>query len=321
MKMKKILLLVFIGAVIASAMLVGCQKAVNNLINNVDSTNSATVKVQAVDVSSVNSESDLATNDVDIAVTTNAKMGGTGTAIPNNGLPTDVGIDSSAQGLSITINYNGNINGCRTRTGKIVVQLVEGSRWRDVGAVLKLTFDSVRIHNSCTKKTIILMGVKYITNLSGGNLFTLVLAQPDTLIHKVRANYRVTFIDSVGNMDSAKWNVARNTKIAYSSALIFVTTGDTTINGISNVESYGTTRGGSSFTTAFTTPVISNTTCGLGFPIAGAVAHVVGIFPFAVQYGVDANGNQVLPPTCASYYKVSWVSIVTNATVSVVLPY
>jgi len=320
MKTNKILLIILTAAILASASLVGCKKAIDNLVNNLDNTYSTEAKAQSSDASAVNLESEQVTNEVLNVAAGSLMIVGAGNVSSGNGAPSDATLVPNVNYPTITINYNGTKIGCKQRKGSVVVSLIGNKLWTDSGAVLNITFDSVKIYNSCNNKTVILVGSKTITNLRKGNLFTLTKTPQDSLIHKVRANYNVVFIDSLGNKKFAQWNVARRTRINFLSTYIFTTYGDTVINTIPSVESWGTTRDGSSFTTSYTTPVISNSSCGVGNPLAGGVSYVVGVFPFIVQYGVDINGNQILPGNCAFFYKVNWVTV-AGTNISVILPY
>ena len=307
--------LVIIGSVVA----VSCKKAVDAVVDNVDASNTSKAKTQSIDASFVNGETDQTDNDVNNSASASAKMSGAGNNNTSNGVP-DASIDSSSSLKTITINYNGTQVGCKKRTGSITVDLISGNRWVDVGAVIKYTFNNFKVFNTCTNKSVTISGTRTVTNVLGGNLYTLALLRSPKLTHKVRASYNVTFVDSNGTTKTAQWNVARKTDIIYANSFFgFTSSGDTTYSGLSSVESWGTTRDGYNYTTQFTTPIVSNTGCGVWKPTAGVVIHTVASFPFTVQYGLDASGNQVTAG-CAAYYKVSWLTI-AGATVSALFPY
>ncbi len=323
MKKKLSWLLLVTVVIVSSVAIVSCKKTIENITNSVDNTNAASAKTQSADASLVNPEMEQTDNDVDNVVSTSAKMCGAGNIFTNttNVLPPDVTVDATTSKQTLTITFNGTLyGGCRKRTGTITVDLNNASRWIDSGAVLHYTFTNFKVVNTCTNKTITINGYRELTNLSGGNFFTLTTFKTLKLTHKIRGNYSLAFTDASGNTDSANWNVARNTTITYSNPTYTVlTSGDTTISGIQQVESYGTTRNGSSYTTAFTTSIMSNTTCGLWKPTAGVVAHKVGLFAFGVQYGVDSTGTQVLSG-CAGYYKISWPTV-AGTTATAIIPY
>ena len=317
---KKTSWLVLVGmVVIGSVIAVSCKKAADTLVNNIDATNTSKAKSQSIDASLINGETDQTDNDVDNSASACAKMSGAGNTNTSSGVA-DASIDSSSSLKTITINYNGTQVGCKKRTGSITVDLINGTRWVDVGAVIQYTFNNFKVFNVCTNKSVTISGTRTLTNVLGGNVYTLAIARTPKLTHKVRANYNVTFVDSNGTTKTAQWNVARKTDIIYANSFFGVTNaGDTTISSVSSVESWGTTRDGYSYTTQFTTPLVSNTACGLWKPTVGAIIHTVGGFPFTVQYGLDATGNQVTSG-CAAYYKISWLTV-AGATVSVLLPY
>ena len=309
--------LVIIGSVVA----VSCKKTVEAVVNNVDASNTAKAKSQSIDASFINGETDQTDNDVNNSASASAKMSGSGNNSTSNGVP-DASIDSSSSLKTITINYNGTLpsGSCKKRTGSITVDLISGNRWIDVGAVIQYTFNNFKVFNVCTNKSVTINGTRTLTNVLGGNVYTLSLNRLPKLTHKVRANYNVTFVDSNGTTKTAQWNVARKTDIIYANSFFgFTSSGDTTISGLSSIESWGVTRDGFNYTTQFTTPIVSNTGCGLWKPTAGVVVHTVASFPFTVQYGLDASGNQVTSG-CAAFYKVSWLTV-AGVSVFAILPY
>ncbi len=317
---KKTSWLLFLAVILVGSVIsISCKKTIENLTDSLDATNATSAKTQSSDVSLVNSETDQTDNDVNSITSASAKMSGAGNTT-SSGVG-DVTIDSSSSFKTLRVTFNGTQNGCKKRTGTITIDLISGNRWVDVGAVLQYTFTNFKVFNVCTNKSITINGVRKMTNISGGNIFKLTTGSIAKLTHQIRAEYKVNFTDSLGNSDSALWHVARKTDIVYGLNVYgFTFSGDTTLNSISNVESWGTTRKGASYVTAFPTPVVSNTSCGLWKPTAGVVTHTVGIFPFTVQYGVDAAGNQVSPPNCAGYYKVTWINVAGN-TVSAIISY
>jgi len=314
--------------IISSVIIVSCKKAAETVVNTVDNTNASKAKTQASDASFVNGEADQAENDVHNSVSASARMNPSGSVATSNGVPSNADTAWTANGI-LTINYHGLIGTCRYRTGSITVQLITGKRWIDSGAVVMYTFNNYKVTNLCNGRSATFNGTRYITNESGGNMYTITLTgHPSSITHKVRANYTVTFTDSGSTTTkTAQWNVARSTTVQYLVGLYsFSTSGDTTLNGVSNVESWGTTRNGDSYTTVFSTPVTSNTYCGLAGiyrPTSGSVLYTVASFPYSIVYGLDAAGMPVSPTSgCVAlyYYKVSW-TLVSGTIVSALIPY
>lgn len=83
-----------------------------------------------------------------------------------------------------------------------------------------------------------------------------------------------------------------------------------TSGGINNLENYGTTRDGDSFTCQVTTPILWNTTCSGGAPLAGhLIIKVVNKnFDLDCLYGVNSAGTPITvgPNQCAYGWKLTW---------------
>ncbi len=209
-----------------------------------------------------------------------------------------------------------------TRSGQIKVELTSGNSWADVGAVLTETFIDYKITRSSDSKSIMFNGVKTLENVEGHNWLTFGLSL-SSFKHRERAfDIAVTFDNNM----HATWNSARLTEWSYNTVpgspsikqVIFNAEGDTTLNGHSDVDSWGTNRFGSAFTTYYNTPINSNTYCGLWRPNSGELVHLVDDSEFSLTLGVDQNGNPT-PFDCAYGYKVAWTD--GNNSYDVVLSY
>ena len=149
------------------------------------------------------------------------------------------------------------------------------------------------------------------------------VAGTGTLKYRERAyNIQVTFDNNV----SATWNSARLTEWSNSTGsqpadnhINFTSNGDTTVNGVANVDSWGINRNGKSFTTYYTAPIHSNTYCGLWRFNSGELVHYVNGRNFILTLGVDEQGNPT-PYNCAYGFKVTWTGTTGNSQ-SVVLSY
>lgn len=209
-----------------------------------------------------------------------------------------------------------------TRSGQIKVQLTSGVHWSDAGSVLTETFTNYKITRLSDNKSIMFNGVKTLENIAGHNWLTFLTSQ-STFYHRERAfNVDVTF----DNNQHATWNSARTTEWSYVQAgggipyarVAFEANGDTSVNGYNTVDSWGTNRFGSTFTTYYNAPVNSNTYCGLWRFSSGELVHHVDNNDFTLTLGVDQNGN---PSTlsCAYGFKVEWSN--GNSNYDIVLSY
>ena len=203
------------------------------------------------------------------------------------------------------------------RSGQIKVELVSGNNWSQQGAILKETFINYKITRLFDNRSIQFNGVKNLTNINGNNWFNFVLGISNLKYKERMFNMAVSF----DNSQSATWNSARITEWSYvpsTTQINFTASGDTTINGFSNVDNWGVNRFGDNFTTYYNAPVVSNTYCGLWRFNAGELVHNLPQGEFTLTLGVDQSGNPT-PYTCAYGYKVAW-DVNGNAN-SIVLSY
>ncbi|HNP49903.1 MAG TPA: hypothetical protein PKL85_13755 [Bacteroidia bacterium] len=281
------------------------------------------------DANNYKAESDQADNDINNSLSSIPAFGrvAEGAAILSSPL-CGVTIDSSQIANKILFyNFDGQtpcFSPSRTRSGQIKVQLTSGAHWSDQNAILTLTYTNFKITRLSDNKSITFNGVKTLKNINGNNWLGF-LTSTATLKYQERAlNIAVTFDNSL----SATWNSARTTEWSYVQAttnpsipyahIVFTAKGDTTLNGYSNVDSWGINRFGETFTTNYTSPILSNTYCGLWRFNSGELVHHINSSVFTLTLGLDQNGNPT-PYACAYGYKVSW-NVNGNAN-SVILSY
>ena len=220
----------------------------------------------------------------------------------------------------ITFNFDG-ITPCfspsRTRSGKVVAQLIAGNHWADAGAKLKLTYINFKVTRLSDNKSITFNGIKTLKNVYGNNWLGLLQG---TATHKYQSrafNVDVLF----DNGTHATWNTAYITEWSYTpvdAKITFTATGDTIVNGFSNVSAWGINRNNQNFTTYYNQAILSNTYCGLWRFNKGELVHHVNNADFTLTLGVDQSGNPT-PYTCAYGYKVTWTANGNSA--SVILSY
>jgi len=235
-------------------------------------------------------------------------------------------IDSSQlRNKQITLNFDG-VTPClsnprRKRGGQIIMKLVQGDRWRDQGAKLQITLVNFKVTRESDQKFITFNGVKTITNVRGSRNWAGILAGTDSIEYKERG-FGLT-ADLNGN-GSHTYNLARRTfwrfiKRNGASQVRFRAQGDTAIGNVTGLDSWGTNRNNKAFTSAFVTPWVSDTYCGLGQPNSGKYEYKSNGNTVAVTAGVNQQGQ---PDTrdCAYGYKVSW-NLVGNINGETVVSY
>jgi len=254
-------------------------------------------------------ENDLALADVNEIVSGNKKMSGRGTEVSSIcGLFLD---SVQANTGVIKLIYDGTTCNNRNRTGSIRLTLqnyASGKRWKDVGAVLQVEYLNYKVTRASDQKSIMLNGTQLLTNASGGNWLKLLLQTQSNLVTTITGtNLQVTWQDN----SNATYNIHRKITYSFSNNILTTTAeGIGTSGGLNNLENFGTTRDGHSFTSQVTTPIVWNTTCGGGAPVQGAATVKVANKDFELKflYGVDAAGNSVPVSNnqCPFGWKLEW---------------
>lgn len=264
----------------------------------------------------VQSENDIAVNEINQVMSENPRLSGRsseGSANRPAGSICGMTIDSALSGNGVLwLNFNGTTCNNRTRTGAIKLTLQNysnGTRWKDVGATIRIDYNAYKITRASDQASVLLNGTQYYTNNSGGNWWSLLVAQTQTaLVASVTGtNLNVTFQDN----KTAVYNINRKLTWSLSGAVISLKGEGIGSNGVlNNLENYGTTRDGEAFTSQVTTPIIWNTTCGSNAPLQGQVNIKVASKNFDLNYlyGVDASGNAVAVAAnqCAYGWKLQW---------------
>jgi hypothetical protein len=307
--MKK--LIIYLGVLLLSSSIVtSCKKREKEIALDEET------KQFNEDANEIKSESDNVDNDINSSIN-NTSIGGRTSASYSSEL-CGVTIDSSQIANKILFyNFDGStpcFSPSRTRVGQIKVELINGNSWKDVGAVLKLTYINFKIIKLSNNKSIQFNGVKTLKNVNGINWFTFLTSASNFKFQSRALNVNVTF----ENGDQAIWNSARITTWDYIAANVtpgipygyvkFTSNGDTIRNGISNIDSWGTNRNGQIFQTYYQSPWVSNSYCGFWRPVSGNLSHQVGIYNLGLQLGVNQNGDPSTL-TCAYGYKVSWTPV------------
>jgi hypothetical protein len=236
-------------------------------------------------------------------------------------------IDSSQLANKIlTLNFDG-VTPClspsRTRSGSIQIALVNQDRWWKQGAMLKITHNNFKVTRLSNNRSIAITGVKYLTNVRGTNILSF-FAGTDSLLYRERAQGMQAFITRAnGGIGTHVYNIARTTSWRTIKTgierLQFRAFGDTTIDNIANVDTWGTNRFNAGFVNAYRTPLISNSYCGFWRPVSGEIRHTAGANSATVQFGVNQQGN-ASQLDCAYGYKVSW-QLSTGASGNAVVSY
>lgn len=220
-------------------------------------------------------------------------------------------IDSSQQFAStptVIINFDGHTscgNPARIRGGQIKVELIQGNKWSDAGAVLRVTHIDYKVtYVNLNNHYLTFNGIKYLTNVDGFDYVNYYFTGGLTTHIRERSNnMTVTF----ENGQTESWNCARLSTYAVTGYTTITVTvnGDSTSNG-KVIDSWGTTRFGTNFTTEMITPWQSGTTCGWWRPTQGKYTSTTDNFTITATAGVNQNGTPVNSGCGAYGYKLEW---------------
>ncbi|WP_317896911.1 hypothetical protein [Aurantibacillus circumpalustris] len=207
---------------------------------------------------------------------------------------------------TILLKYNGVTCLNRKRTGVIRLTWQHGTKWKNIGAVIKVEYLNYKVLRPSDQKSVMLNGTQNLTNVSGGTWIDLVFFNQALITTVTGSNLQVTFEDS----KTAIYNINRKLTYTFPNGIITAKAEGIGNNGTAaNLENYGTTRNGDVFISQVTTPIIWNITCG-GAVLQGAVtvSNTTKNVDLKFLYGVDASGNiqTVAANDCPYGWKLEW---------------
>ena len=275
------------------------------------------------DSRNVQSENDAAVSDINSEVGNVANLHGrSGSTNGINAIHSALGITATGYTVnladtangSITIVYNGTVVNNRKREGSIKLTILDFAppikkRWKQVGCVLKVDYIDFKITRASDGKFVTLNGTQNLTNITGGTWWELLFlkTQPSLATSVTGTGLNVTFEDG----KTAVYNINRKFTYTLPGGILTCTgEGIGSAESLSNLENYGVTRDGDSFTSQVSTPIVWNWTCGWWAPTQGAVEVKVADKDFTLKctFAVDKTGNvvEVAPNNCAYGWKIEW---------------
>lgn len=292
MKTINLIQLVFIILLVAGITNTGCRKKKDN-------TDTSSMTQLSKDESDMQSASDDAATDASDVLSR-------GTAKSTEWIPCNATLDSVVTAndtITYTITYNGtNCQGGRIRQGVVKVSKLLNTHWRDLGAIVRITFINLKITKISTGRYITVNGTKTITNVSGGVIRE--LNGSGSVIHSANGSLIAIF----DNGTTRTWNVSRKrTFTGTQTDLIVTVEGTGSAEGYTNLVTWGTNRNGEPFYTQINTPVIHKQTCDWD-PISGVKVHNIPSDDkkATITFGFDASGNTVSGNNCPTHCKVDW---------------
>jgi hypothetical protein len=300
--MKKSIKTVALALLVVGLTMTSCKKKTTETPVTADSDETSTFSQHSGDVTTSNNTADMSFDDAENAIAPSSLSGFRTSAYAGICGAT---VDTSQISIKkITINYNGNsCDNSRFRTGSISVQLVNGLHWKDMGAILAITYTNFKVTVLSNNKSTTLNGSHYITNVSGGIVAHIGLSpNPSTIVRKIRSNnMNITFDDNTVRT----WSVNRTRTWTGAAGTV---TGLAISADSANVETWGTNRAGHVFTTVINSPIVVSSTCGWFAPVSGKKTHTFNNRVSTVTFGTDANGN-VVTTGCPNHYILNWTSL------------
>jgi hypothetical protein len=225
--------------------------------------------------------------------------------------------DTTGDIKKLTITYNGsNCWGGRSRTGTVTISEAKGVHWRDAGAVVTITIQNLSITRAFDGKSLVINGVKKITNTSGGLM--LLLANHGTIVHDIVDTLTISCDKGIVRT----WNASKHRVFLNDNGNYKLTTTGTHSDGTHNdIAEWGANRFGVSYTDRITVPKVISSACTFRL-VAGQDTFTRGDnFAAVVTYGLDANGAAVSCPQGSFYASVAWTYIPTGKTGSFLFKY
>lgn len=303
---------ILMAALALSVSFLSCKKA------DTAATDSMDLVTHSDDQSTVANGTDEIADAVNTTIDNYVAFNGfVGSADGITGLPCNAtAVLDSANGLRrITITFNGaNCTNTRTRVGVILLTMPLTQHWRDVGAVVTINVQNLRITRISDGKSILVNGTILGTNVSGGRLSD--LASLGTIVHTITSTgVTVTF----DNNTQRSWQIAKRRTFTYNNGIVITTIGTHTEGTVTGISEWGTNRFGNDFVTAIAQPMVIRQDCNWRL-VSGQVTHSRLLANVSVTFGLDSAGNPVTCPNGVFYMKIVWTGA-NNVVRTYIIPY
>lgn len=311
--MKKQLSYVSVAILSLGLFVASCKKESSTATDSPDS--AAQLQVQSDDQERFSAETDEVANDANAALENSATSIGETPQGPTLGKRCDVevAIDTLSNPRTITLTYNGNCLGNRTRTGSVLMSFQPGFRWSTPGSTYSVTYINLKITRKRDGKSITINGTKTITNVNGGKLRNLATAT-SPVVHEIKSNgMSITFDDGT----QRTWKLAKRRTYTYANGIVL------SIEGISSegagVSEWGTNRFGKSFTVSILQPLVIKQSCDFRL-VSGQIKHSGEVKTSTTTFGLNPGGTPVTDCPAALYFKVEWTGA-DGTTKTFIAPY
>lgn len=274
------------------------------------------IVLQADDDSRVSSELDAIAADATILLEADPATSGDNSVLDELICDASVELNAGTNPMTLTITYNGsNCSAVRTRTGKVILSMVQGVKWKDAGASINVEFQDLKITRKSDQKSITINGTKTYTNVSGGLMIH--LATAGSITHKITSDGLSIKFD---NGAVREWKVARQYVFTYSGGIVISISGLHSENNLDGIAEWGTNRFGNAFTSSISSAIVIKQDC--NFRITGGVlTHTTPAYSATATFGLNANGAASSCPGDGKYYYKLEATGTNGGTLNALIPY
>ncbi len=300
-------------ALCMSIAFVSCKK---NDTTNPTTDQTTELTAHSDDETTVSTETDALADDANIAIESNASFNGKVENTLGTICNATAVADSTSDIKKITLTYSGlNCAGNRSYAGVVVLSMAKGAHWKDAGAVLTINVQNLKITRVRDNKSVVINGIKTITNVSGGKIKD--LASRGTITNLIASNGITLTFD---NGTQRTWQIAKQRVFTYNNGIVITTSGTHTEGAVTGIAEWGLNRFGNAFTTSTTTPLVVREDCNYRL-VSGEVKHSRLAADITVTFGLDASGAATTCPGTGTYYfKLVWAGA-NGLSKTVILPY
>jgi len=275
----------------------GCKKEEEPFVDHFPES-----RVHSDDQARFSTELDAALNDVNFALEMTPGFTGKAPVVVHPICDATIVADTLSNPRVLTLTYNG--NGClgtRKRSGKIVITMDAGTRWKNKDAAVTLSFQNFRSTRLKDNKDMIFNNTVLITNVSGGLLNE--LSSLSNITHTIfSGDFDITF----DNGKEWSWKTARKRVYHQNNGIVITTTGTHAGGNLRGIADWGNNRFGSPFLTPILIPLVIRQDCNFRV-VQGKIEIILTDRLYATaKLGLDHAGNPISCPESSYYLQLYW---------------
>lgn len=297
--MKK--LSIYLGSILILSFFSGCKKAEVKILEYYDETS-----IHSDDQARFSSEMDAVANDVNAILEMTPGFSGKPAALLGTICDAVAVIDTVSNPRTITLTYNA--AAClsnRKRTGKIIISMDAGTRWKNAGAAINVSFVNFKVTRMKDKKDMAFIGKLLFTNESGG-----LLADLDDISKVTHTIFSADIDVFFDNGKDWSWKTARQRVYRQDNGIVITTTGTHAGGDITGIGYWGNNRYGNPFITPILIPLESRQDCNYRVVNGKIEIILTDRFYATAKLGLNESGNPIGCPGTSNYWlEVVWRGI------------